>query len=62
MTVNERLSAAGLAAQFDAAIHAGNRDHAVQLLTRVAMSDESAAATVDSVLANPKRYGYPRRT
>lgn len=60
MTVNERLFTAGLVGQFDAAIDAGDRDRAIDLLTRVAMSESSAATTVDAVLANPSKYGYPR--
>jgi hypothetical protein len=60
MTVNERLSAAGLLGQFDAAIDAGERQHAIELLEQVAMSEDSAASTVDAVLANPAMYGHPR--
>ena len=59
MTVNERLSTAGLLGQFDAAIDAGDRKLGVELLTQVAMSEDSAAATVDAVLASPSKYGYP---
>jgi hypothetical protein len=60
MTVNERLSAAGLIRQFDTAIGSGDRQRAVGLLLRVAMSDASAGETVDAVLADPVRYGYSR--
>lgn len=62
MTVNERLGAAGLLDKFDAAIQAGDRDQAVRILQRVDMTEESAAATVDAVLADPARYGYPRHS
>ena len=62
MTVSERLSAAGLVEQFDAAIHSGNRQLVVQLLEQVAMGRDNAAATVDAVLADPSKYGYPRRS
>jgi hypothetical protein len=58
MTVNERLVVAGLLGTFDAAIDAGDRQRAVELLGHVAMSEDSAAATVDAVLANPLKYGF----
>lgn len=60
MTLNERLSVAGLVEQFDNAIDSGDRQRAIELLLRVAMSDASAAETVDAVLAHPAKYGYPR--
>lgn len=60
MTVNERLIAAGLLWQFDAAIDTGDRQGAVELLLQVAMSKSGAAATVEAVLANPTTYGFPR--
>jgi len=60
MTINERLFAAGLLGQFDAAIDAGDRARAIELLGKVSMSEERAAETVDAVLANPSKYGYPR--
>ncbi len=62
MTVNERLFTAGLVREFDAAIDSGNRQLAIQLLEQVAMSGDSAASTVDAVLADPAKYGYPRRS
>jgi hypothetical protein len=60
MTVNERLFTAGLLGEFDAAIDVSDRQRAIELLEQVAMSPESAATTVDAVLANPSNYGYPR--
>lgn len=60
MTVNERLFVAGLLQQFDTAIESGDRQRAIELLLRVAMDDASAIETVNSVLANPAKYGYPR--
>ena len=60
MTVNERLFVAGLLQQFDSAIDSSDRQRAIELLLRVAMSDAGAAETVDAVLANPAKYGYPR--
>lgn len=62
MTVNERLFAAGLVREFDAAIDSGNRQLAIHLLEQVAMSEVSAASTVDAVLVDPAKYGYPRRS
>lgn len=60
MTVNERLFRAGLLDRWDAAIDAGQREGAIALLKQVEMSEDSAAATVDAVLANPSKYGFPR--
>ena len=60
MTVNERLFVAGLLQQFDTAIDSGDRQGAIELLRRVAMSDARATETVDAVLADPAKYGYPR--
>jgi len=62
MTVNERLVTAGLLQSFDAAIEAGERQDAIQLLRRVAMTEAAAGETVDAVLAHPGKYGYPRST
>ncbi|MEO5666278.1 MAG: hypothetical protein ABIR39_23650 [Nocardioides sp.] len=62
MTVNEALATAGLIEQWDAAIEAGNRNGAVEVLKKVLMSESCAASTVDAVLAEPSKYGYPRRT
>ncbi len=60
MTVNERLFTSGLVEQFDAATDAGDRHRAIELLQQVAMSESSATTTVDAVLANAPKYGYPR--
>jgi hypothetical protein len=60
MTNNERLFTAGLLQQFDAAIDAGERERAIEILGQVSVSEDSAVATVDAVLANPSTYGYPR--
>jgi len=60
MTLNERLFTAGLLGQFDAAINAGDRERAIELLVQVSMSESSAVATVDAVLANPSKYGFLR--
>jgi hypothetical protein len=59
MTVNERLFTAGLLGHWEAAIDAGRREDAIALLKRIA-SEDGAAATVDAVLADPSKYGFPR--
>ncbi len=59
MTLNERLFAAGLVEQLDAAISSGDRQRAIEILVEVALSDASAGETLDAVLANPEKYGYP---
>lgn len=62
MTVNERLGAAGLSSEFDSAILAWDRQRAISVLGQVAMDENSAAFTVDTILANPAKYGYSRST
>ncbi|EYR63678.1 hypothetical protein N866_19060 [Actinotalea ferrariae CF5-4] len=60
MTVNERLFVAGLVQHFDRAINSRDRQEAIEILRRVALSNASAGDTVDAVLADPGGYGYPR--
>ncbi len=60
MTINERLFEAGSFNEFDAAIESGDRRRAIEVLVRVAMTEDGAAETVDAVLLNPSKYGYPR--
>ena len=60
MTVNERLFRAGLLGRWDAAIAAGQREDATPLHKQVEVSEDGAAATVDAVLANPSKDGFPR--
>jgi hypothetical protein len=57
MTVNERLFAAGLLSEFDAAARARDRAGMIAILQAVDMG-EQAASTADAVLADPGRYGY----
>jgi hypothetical protein len=59
MTLSERLFVAGLLEQFDDAISSGDRQRAIEILVQVAISDDSGTETVDAVLANPSKYGYP---
>jgi hypothetical protein len=58
MTVNERLSVAGLFDQWDAAVNARNRTKMIAILKTVEMSEKYATMTTDKVLADPKFYGY----
>ena len=57
MSVNERLFVAGLLADWDQAVRAGNRAGMIEILGRVDLGD-GAGATADSVLANPAFYGF----
>lgn len=56
MTVNERLAARGLTAEWDAAVIARDRATMLMLLKRVALFD--GAPIVDAVLGDPAAYGY----
>jgi len=58
MTVNERLAVAGLLGQFDDAARRRDRAAMISLLIQVALSDKQATTTIDTLLANPKHYGY----
>jgi len=60
MTVNERLFVAGLLGEWDAAMNVADRSRAIEILTRVDMSEDGAASTVAAVLADPSKYGFPR--
>ncbi len=59
MTVNERLFVSGLLEQFDAAIEAADAPGAVAVLGQVGLADQ-AEWIVETTLANPGFYGYPR--
>lgn len=56
MTVNERLAARGMLADWETAVRAGDRAKMVLLLRRVAMPN--AMAVADLVLADPAAYGF----
>jgi hypothetical protein len=58
MTVNERLVASGSLSAWDSAIRNGQRQVAIDLLGQVDLMDQ-AAEIVDTVLADPTRYGFP---
>ncbi len=61
MTVNERLFVAGLIDEWDAAIVVGDRQAAIEILTRVGMPPSRGEFTVDTTLADPEFYGFPPR-
>lgn len=56
MTVNERLFHVGLMAEWEAAARRRDRETMIQLLRRVEV--EGAEWSVDTILANPSRYGF----
>ena len=57
MTVNERLFAAGLLDAFDAAAKRRDRDEMIRLLASVELEGPDGPAIVDTILANPGKYG-----
>jgi hypothetical protein len=57
MTVNERLSEAGIMDAWDTAAISRNRDRMIELLGQVELSDQ-AEQIIDTILADPKRYGF----
>jgi len=56
MTINERLSAAGLVDAFDDAARRRDRDKMIELLRCVDV--ETPEWSVDTILAHPERYGF----
>lgn len=52
----ERLEAAGLRAEFDAAAHSRSRGEMVRLLGEVEFAEATWLA--DMIISNPRRYGY----
>ena len=56
MTVNERLFAAGLLVAFDRAARSHDRASMIEILASVEAKDP--AWSVDTILANPRKYGY----
>ena len=58
MTVNERLFTAGLIDEWDEAARRRDRAAMISLLMRVDLSEKDATGSVDTVLANPSRYGF----
>jgi hypothetical protein len=58
MTTNERLFVAGLLDLWDAAAIRRDRNRMIGLLCKVEFSDSEAARIADTVLSNPKMYGF----
>lgn len=56
MTLNERLFHVGILDQWDAAVRRRDRQEMIALLEQVEVTDPPF--TVDTVLANPKAYGF----
>lgn len=57
MTTNERLYFAGLMPEWDSAARSRDREGMVYILGRVGLASQ-ADQIAESVLANPKRYGF----
>jgi len=58
MTVNERLWNCDLFEQWQEAVLLRNRAEMITILGQVGIPPEKAAHTVDSVLADPKKFGF----
>ena len=58
MTVNERLFAAELLGEFDAAVRGRDRGRMVEILKRVQIPEAEAESTVERLLTDPQKYGY----
>jgi hypothetical protein len=58
MTLNERLSAFNLFSQWDRAALDRDRLTMISILQKVSLTEGEAAKTVDTILANPKKYGF----
>jgi hypothetical protein len=57
MTTNERLSSAGLMPDWDIAARSRDRTRMIEILSKVDLTNQ-ADQIADTVLANPKRYGF----
>jgi hypothetical protein len=58
MTVNERLVMLDLFDQWDKACRSRDRNQMIQILKQCAMNNQQSESTTDTLLANPKMYGY----
>ena len=56
MTVNERLFAKGLMAEWQAAVRARSREKMIEIMRSVEV--EPPENTVDAVLTDPGKYGF----
>lgn len=58
MSLQERLAALEVRADWDRALAANDRDGLILTLRRVRLSEHDAARTADSVLRDPGKYGF----
>ncbi len=58
MTLNERLAELQLFDEWDQAVATRDRDRMIKIMMMIELSEGEASATVDTVLANPKMYGF----
>jgi len=58
MTLNERLYFSGLMEKWDKASRARNRERMIAILGQLEIAEEGRAELVDTLLANPARYGF----
>lgn len=58
MTINERLFEAKLLEQFDDAVRQRNKEKMIEILKSVDLTDTDAMACSETVLNNPRKYGY----
>ena len=58
MTVNERLYVCGLFDEWDNAVKNRDKNEMINILTKVALSEEQAIETTNATLKNPKKYGF----
>jgi len=58
MTVNERLYAVGLMDELASAAYARDREKMIEILGHCALPKEQCEETTDTMLKNPKMYGF----
>lgn len=58
MTVNERLVVCGALDKWDDMVRRKSRAEMIELLRSVALTEQQAAHTTDTVLKNPEQYGF----
>ena len=58
MTIQERLQVARFSDEFAAAAERGDREALLEILRRVQLPPDGAAAFADAVLANPRQLGF----
>lgn len=58
MTVNERLVVCGVIDKWDDAVRRRSSEEMIEALRSVALTEQQASQTADTVLQNPKKYGF----